>query len=160
MKTFLTSKTISTPGPSHGIRRNRKKLLDLQGFLLLILGVPYLVVKNSLFCGDARHVLCGYYTHGKNKEFCVILNACLKSLREVHKSWAAETMIIQFYPKKISCFWHTSMSRELALFPLSIWPVNRYCRSILCTYKKCGNFLSIMLIEYSSMGTCAHQFST
>lgn len=86
MKHFLTSKTISTPGPSHGIRRNRKKLLDLQGFLLLIPGVPYLVVKNSLFCGDARHVFCGYYTHGKNKEFCVILNACLKSLREVHKS--------------------------------------------------------------------------
>lgn len=135
MKTFVNEQNDFYPWSSHGIRRNRKKLLDLQGFLLLIPGVPYLVVKNSLVCGDARHVFCGYYTHGKNKKFCVILNACLKSLREVHKSWAAETMIIQFHPKKISCFWHTStcMSRELALFPLCIWPVKRYCRSTLCT---------------------------
>lgn len=47
---------------------------------------------------------CGYYIYGKNKEFCVILNVCLKSFWEVYKFWVVEIMIILFYLKKFYVF--------------------------------------------------------
>lgn len=87
MKTFFNEQNEFYSWSIARYSEKQKKTSRSSGISSINPGVPYLVVKNSLVCGDARHIIfCGYYTHGKNKEFCVILNACLKSLREVHKS--------------------------------------------------------------------------